>query len=223
MTVEELQAELRWLLLRQDIDLENEDAWRDKAAEVDLGARAPQALNRFLLFAAHHNARRDDSQPGMLTTENVIPGSDIVFFTHGNWVETKYATVEHVAPQSDPGAGWQAEIYRRQITRNLLGNLILLPEKENQAIGNAPWSKKQAFYAALASKDSGEREGFLEEAKRAGYGFGRKTENLLRGQERLHLLDPVVAVDEWTDEIIQNRTRNILSLAWAQVAPWLNS
>ncbi len=221
MTVEDLQAELRRLLRRLDIDLENEDTWIKKAEELDLGARAPQALNRFLLFAAHHNARQEDGQPGMLTRGNVVPGSDIAFFTHRNWVDPKYATVEHVAPQSDPRAGWQAEIYRRQITRNLLGNLVLLPEKENQAIGNAPWAKKKAFYAALASRDHDEREEFLEEAKRGGYGFGRKTENLLRGQERLHLLDPVVAVDEWTDETIQSRTRNILSLAWAQVAPWL--
>ena len=223
MAVEDLQAEFRRFLQRLDIDFENEDTWIKKAEELDLGARAPQALNRFLLFAAHHNARRKDGQPGMLTRGNVVSGSDIAFFTHRNWVDPKYATVEHVAPESDRGAGWQAEIYRRQITRNLLGNLVLLPERENQAIGNAPWAKKKAFYAALASKDHGEREDFLEEAKKGGYGFGRKTENLLRGQERLNLLDPVVAVDEWTDEIIQSRTRNILSLAWAQVAPWLMS
>lgn len=221
MDVRTLRSELRRLLGRLGIDLADKEPWLRRAEEIDLGARAPQALNRLLLFAAHHNARPDGARPGMLTRDNVVPGSDIASLTHRNWIDLKYATVEHVAPRSDPGVGWDSDIYRRQSTRNLLGNLVLLPEKENQAIGNAPWAKKRAFYAALASRDTSEREGFLELAKKEGLGFGRRTEDLLRGQERLHLLEPAVAVDEWTEEVIHDRTRTNLSLAWDELSPWL--
>ena len=223
MPVDELQQELRRLLQHEGIELANMDTWLKRAAEVEAGLRSPQPLNRFLLFAAHHNARSAKAQPGLLTKDDAVPGSDVNFLTHKHWIQPEYATVEHVAPRSNPGTGWDPGIYRRQGTKHLLGNLVLLPEKENQAIGNAPWDKKKAFYSALASSDRSEREAFLEEADKKGYGFGRKTENLLRGQERLHMLDPIVEVPEWTESLVLERTRNILSLAWAEVSPWLMS
>ena len=202
MPVDALQQELRRLLKQEGIELTRMDTWLNRAAEVEAGLRSPQPLNRFLLFAAHHNARCTKVQPGLLTKDDAVPGSDVSFLTHQHWMQPEYGTVEHVAPRSERGIGWDADIYRRQSTKHLLGNLVLLPEKENQAIGNAPWAKKKAFYSALASSDRSEREAFLQEADKKGYGFGRKTENLLRGQERLHMLDPIVEVPEWTETLV---------------------
>ena len=44
---------------------------------------------------------------------------------------------------------------------------------------------------------------------------------LIKNQERLHMLDPIAKVDEWTVGLIEARTDNLLSLAWDQISPWL--
>jgi len=221
LSPEQLAQQLLSRLKLRQIQVENQTEWRNAAAEVEFGSRAPQALKRLLLLAASHNSRQDDSRPGMLTRDDVTPGADIQTLTHAYWTDDRYGTVEHIAPESDPGHGWSHSIYRRQATRQLIGNLTLLPSAENQSIGNAPWERKRRFYTALASPQQSVRDAVLEEATQQGKPFGRRTRNLLRSQERLQLLEPIVAVDDWTEEIVHERTRNVLDLAWERMSPWL--
>jgi len=35
------------------------------------------------------------------------------------------------------------------------------------------------------------------------------------------MLDPLAEVNDWTAELIEARTENLLSLAWDNIAPWL--
>ena len=35
------------------------------------------------------------------------------------------------------------------------------------------------------------------------------------------MLDPIAEVNQWTESIIQKRSKNILELAWDVIAPWL--
>jgi hypothetical protein len=143
--------------------------------------------------------------------------------THSNWMGEKYRTVEHVAPVSGPGLGWGPTIYQNPDTRHRLGNLVLLPERENQTIGKASWKMKHLFYETLASRSKDERERLMDHAASEGITFGRRANQLLKRQEHLNLLDSIVLVQEWNEETIAERTENLLGLAWDHISPWLFS
>ena len=99
--------------------------------------------------------------------------------------------------------------------------MVLLPERENQSIGNAPWDKKKLFYQALVAKTEEQRNRAVDKAEQQGLKFGKQTISLITVQDRLHMLDPIAEVEDWTAEVIEERTKNLLSLAWDRLSPWL--
>ena len=221
LPIEALRSELRDFLRQPAIGVEGKESWMSKTQDVEFGLQSPRPLCRFLLLAAVHNARPDISHPGLFTKADVVEGADINFFSHRNWVGQKYATVEHIAPATNPNQGWERSVYARSATRQLIGNLLLLPERENQSIGNSTWQRKKIFYVALASKSKSERDALIGTAKSAGYKFGKRTQTLLQSQERLGMLDHLANVENWTARLIEQRTENILGLAWDEISPWL--
>ena len=220
-SIKSLRRELRNFLKEPRIGIEDKVSWIAKAKEVEFGLQAPRPLCRFILLAAAHNARPDESRPGLLTDTDVVEGADLDFLNHRNWVGQKYATVEHIAPEADPGRGWERSIYARAATRQRIGNLLLLPEKENQSIGNSKWQRKKIFYAALAAQSKSERNALIQDAESQGYRFGKKTRTLLQSQDRLGMLDHLSNVERWTATLVEQRTDNILELAWDEISPWL--
>ena len=126
-----------------------------------------------------------------------------------------------MAPESNAEGGWDPKIYERPLVLQTLGNLVLLPQKENSSVGNAPWQKKKLFYAALRAESKGERESLIMEAEKEGFRFTNRTKDLLDQQEQLHMLDSLADVGEWTETLIRKRSENILALAWDRIAPWL--
>ena len=222
LSIDELKSRLRTLLGSRRFAVTNKNGWLNRAREIPLGDEGSRAVCRFLLFAAAHNARIDVDQPGLLKAEGVISSDEIRFLNHGTWIRQRYATLEHVAPAAMSG-GWYPNIYARLATRHTLGTLVLLPEHENQSIGNAPWGKKRLFYRALVAKTDPERESAIQLAQQQGLRFGNRTLRLIRNQEQLHMLDPIAEVEDWTLELIEARTENVLSLAWDRIAPWLFS
>ena len=218
-SLDELKEKLRGYLAASRIRVQNKASWVSQVCEVSLANRS-QPLCRFLLFAASDNAMPDQENPGLLTREKVIPGDQLTYLNFSKWQDDKYATVEHVAPDSNSG-GWDEEIYRLPHTRHTIGNIILLPQKENSSVGNASWAKKKLFYRALVAATEDERDNQIEEAKSEGITFRKRTEELLKEQGRLDMLDPIAEVNQWTESIIQKRSKNILELAWDVIAPWL--
>ena len=213
-----LKTTLREYLENRRIGVKDKDSWVSRVREVDL-AKHSNHLCRFLLFAASHNARPSQNRAGLLSAGK-IPDEDINFLNFRRWCDDTYGTVEHVAPQSEPtkDSSWDPEIYQNQYTRNTVGNLVLLPQKENSTIGNHSWEKKKLFYSSLASDTYEDRRKLLSEAKKAG--FSVKSEKLI--EKRLYMLTPLIKVKKWNKEFIKNRTRNILELAWEEIAPWLS-
>ncbi|MDE0186527.1 MAG: DUF262 domain-containing HNH endonuclease family protein [Candidatus Poribacteria bacterium] len=218
-SLDDFKKILREYLAVRRIGVENKDTWVAKVCEVPL-AEHSQPLCRFLLFAASNNAIMDQEKPGLLTRETVIPSDQLAYLNYSKWKDDKYATVEHVAPVSNSD-GWDEEIYSPLDTHNLIGNIILLPQKENSSVGNAPWAKKKIFYRALVAEREPERNSQFEKAKEEGLTFKNQTIDLLNAQGRLDMLDPIAKVNRWTKSTIQKRTKNILQLAWDEISPWL--
>ena len=221
LSLDDLKRKLRDYLAVPRLKVKNKESWVDRVREVPLADRS-QPLCRFLLFAASNNARSDQENPGLLKRQGVVHSDELAFLNYSKWLDAKYATVEHVAPESNSAGGWDSKIYEQAHTRHTIGNIILLPQKENASVGNAPWTKKKIFYRALVAQTDEERNDLFDQAEEKGLVFKKQTKDILNAQDRLHMLDPIATVDEWTERIIQQRTKNILDLAWDTIAPWLS-
>ena len=217
---EELKKELQDKYLKKPCDASNRDTWIEMASGVPL-ARHSQPLCRFLLLAASHNAMPDAKKRGLLTRESVIRSEDLDYLNFRTWESELYATVEHVAPDSDSRGNWDAKIYSDVNTKHSIGNIVLLPQKENSTIGNVGWTKKRLFYSALTAKTENDKEKALKKACDNGLSFGRKTEVLLKAGERLRMLDSLTTVETWDREFIKRRGERVLGLAWDEIWSWL--
>ena len=221
LSLEDLKDMLREYLANRPIEVKNKETWVSQVCEMPLASYS-QPLCRFLLFAASHNARADQENQGLLKREGIIPRDRLTFLNFNKWQDDKYATVEHIAPESNSGGGWDGNIYSNSRTRHTIGNIILLPQKENASVGNASWAKKKIFYRVLVAETDKERNDLFEQAKKEGLVVKKQTKDLLEEQERLDMIEPIAHVDEWTECIIQKRTKNMLELAWDMIAPWLS-
>lgn len=219
LTVGALRSLLWEYLKASKVGITDKESWISLVREVPLALHS-KPLVRFLILAASHHALPDTSRPGLLTREGVKSSDERTFLTYERWTSDLYKTVEHVAPDSNPGSGWDDDIYRRPATRHTLGNLTLLPQPENASAGNSGWPWKKRFFRAVTEKT----EGDVERALGGDIGdapFSKKTKELIKQGHRLHLLDPLREVPDWKEEFIQSRTVNLLSLAWDKVVPWL--
>ena len=221
LSIADLKERYRDSLSRHRFKVEDKATWLSRACEIPLANQTSRVICRFLLLAAAHNAHPDQTNLGLSVREGFILSDEQDFMNHNTWTAEKYATLEHVAPDSPTSGGWDSLIYEHSDTRHTIGNLVLLPESENQSISNAAWAKKKLFYRALVAKTVDEREQSIDQAEGEGLEFGNKTRLLLEQQERLHMIESVARVDDWTVDLIRSRTENILSLAWDELSPWL--
>ena len=220
LSADALKAELRERYLKDPCDMSDKHTWVDRARSVPLASYS-RPLCRFLLLAGSHNAGPDAKSSGLLTRDAVRQSEDLNYLSFDKWESPLYETVEHVAPDSDSRGTWDPHIYEDN-ARHSLGNLILLPQKENIKIGNADWTKKKLYYLALTARTEPEKEAALRKAESSGLPFGKKTRDLLDANERLRMLDSLNSVHTWDRRLIEKRTERLLSLAWDQIWPWLN-
>ena len=220
LNVEELKGYLRELIAVKPIGVTGKNTWIQNTKDTPIAGHT-SALAKFLILAASHYAIPDPDQPGMLTRKDVRKSEEQEYLTYAKWISPEYKTIEHVAP-ANPGQGWDPDIYERQrFTRNTVGNLVLLPQKENTSLGNSPWKHKRLFYLALTEPDSAEQERCLHAAEADGLKFPATTRALIQEGKRLPLLDPIREVEKWDESLIRARTENILALAWDTLEPWL--
>jgi hypothetical protein len=176
-----------------------------------------------MIFVSAHNAAAADDGSGRWVKAGVkVAANRDNYLDYRTWRSTDYATVEHVAPDTEKAGDWDASIYKNAILRQSLGNLCLLPAKENGAIGNANWSRKRLFYKALTESKADEQKKRVEEAAAQGMKFSGATQGILSEGRQLPLLEPLRDVESWTPEIIEGRGRNIAEMAWDHLWPWLN-
>ena len=221
-SVQDLKTTLQKYLDAPRIGVSSKETWINKVSKRGL-AEHSASLCRFLLFAASHNAKSNPRELGLLTRKDIISSPNTNFLSFENWNNEKYATVEHITPQSlKRDTDWDPAIYENPYTRNTIGNLILLPENENSTIGNSSWKEKKLFYSALSSDKHTIRETYLSKAKKEGVPLNKTTKKLMETRERLYMLVPLTKVKKWDKKFIERRTENILELAWEEIAPWLS-
>ena len=191
--------------------------WVNVAKDIPLYKYA-RNLCRFLLLAA-----TDQSIPADLPGKLISPGvvsDELDLLNFKVWEDEKYNTVEHIAPQ-ERNEEWDEDFYVNPNTVHTIGNLTLLPARQNSSLGNQSWLHKKNFYNVFAAKTRSERKIFKDKAKASGFEIGLTTIKLLDETPRLQILDSIVRVEHWTLELIEKRSENLLERAWDKIESWL--
>ena len=177
-------------------------------------------LVKFMILIAAHEANPEDD--GTWTKSDVRPSEGEDFFNYKALTGSLYKSVEHIAPDSKDNPDWDPSLYENENTRHMLGNLILLPTKENSSIGKKSWEKKRIFYRAATSKDNSEMDNYINEGKKNGVVLPDSTIELLRKRNKLNLLRPLRNLNSWDSSIVEKRSRNIAELCWDHIRLWLD-
>ncbi len=209
-------------LLRHKLKSLDKNNWVEKVTDNPLYEQSRE-LVRFMILSAAHQALPSENLPGTWQRDGVKSSQDErVFLNYKTWIGAHYLTIEHVAPETEPRRGWPQDLYKNYILRHTLGNLVLLPARENTAIGGDSWKKKRIFYLALTESTEKQQHNRIEEAKAAGITFSKTIDELLEKGDRLPLLDPLRNVEKWNREVVLRRGKNIAELCWDIVRPWLD-
>jgi len=221
LTPTELKDGLRKLLSTGKHKIDGRSPWVKRVADNPLADQS-KPLSRFMLLVSAHHAVADSANPGLWTRSGVKKSHKNATLTFEHWNNARYATVEHIAPDSNKGIGWDQTIYENGRLKHTLGNLVPLPAAENSSIGNQSWSKKKKFYLALSETTDTKQQERIAEAEADGIIFSKPTKKLLEEGECLPLLDPLRSVDDWTAELIRIRSVNVAELVWDELWPWLS-
>lgn len=218
-SIEQLCGYLRdWLTIRK-LQISDRESWKQKARTNAVYGPSSRITCKFLMHAAAHNANPSAEEPKLMDKERPSPNNH--YLDHTRWNSPEVETIEHIAPQNDPERNWDDAIYQTPHLVDSLGNLTLLPKEQNSAVGNTSWEKKRLFYKAFAAEQNEDVEAQIARAAENGISFGPSTIDMLRDMHMLPISKTVAAHDTWDANVIEQRTSNILDLAWHEVSPWL--
>lgn len=200
------------------------NAYSDKESWIARARSRPiydenEALTRFLLLVASHHAIPDDA--GLTKTGAKSDATDMLH--RERWSDEGLASIEHVAPRSQPKEGWLDEVYSDPTLMHTLGNLTLLPLDDNASVSNRSWEDKRWLYQILGAESPDEAKTLADEARSDGVKLSNdRLETLLNRRRHLPLLRAVAALDgDWSKAHVEQRTDHLLGLCWDRVGSWL--
>ena len=201
--------------LKEHGGIENYDDYGRKVSSVPIYKN--KTVARFLLFLSSQDTEPDPSNDGLVTIGRTWPFN---MLTPDGWADDEM-TIEHIAPRTK-SEGWPDKLYEDGDTIHYLGNLALVPKRENAALSNRSWEHKRLIYEVLSASTTEEVDQSLDEAKKLGIPFSSSTEGLLKGAKILPQLKAIGNVsDTWSLELISSRTERLCQLAWNRLESWI--
>jgi hypothetical protein len=195
--------------------------WIEKA-EKNLRYDNAKTVCKFALLVSVHDTISDSNNIGLMCegAKGLNSCMDIE-----SWKSLEFRTVEHIAPQKNDDAGWDANIYSDQVEHSI-GNLTLLPVDINSSIGNKPWNEKVVYYKYLALADKREQQRLHDAAIHEGIELSEDTIELLTSATHASHVAPIVnyanAGKLWDKTFIEKRSQRICNILWDRMHPWLN-
>lgn len=212
-------ADLRkFLQERLTAKLGDRDSWIRRASVQPIAGY--NALTRFLLLAAGNDTVPDEASPGLVKRgrDGIAPLLDLA-----RWNDESSLTVEHVAPQNPAdGANWDRAIYDTPDMVNCLGNLTLLPVKENASVGNRDWTLKRLLYRCYSSSTLDEADALLTQAAAEGLEISEDSQQIVQKARYLPLVKALSEHEaEWDAAFVATRSERLAGLAYDTLATWL--
>ena len=206
------------ITLKEKGNISNKDEWIAAISRVEV-YKSSASLARFLLFCASDDTVADADNGGLIKAGRLGINP---MLTLERWNDDAYLTVEHIAPQSR-SEGWREDIYSNPQLANTLGNLTLLPEAENELLGNKSWIHKRAVYRLLTSKTQEEFDLQAGTLEKIGLTLSKDAVTILSNARYLGLCESIAMVeDEWSAQMVEERTKCLAGLAWDRLALWLH-
>jgi hypothetical protein len=214
----DLQAALRFLLKRRPANITSKEEWIQKVSKNALYT-SNLSLCKFLLLAA--SSASEGYAQRFPTLKPVTSSIDNSYLKLETWSAEDAETVEHIAPQKK-NSGWSSTIYIEPDLIHTLGNLMLLPKESNISLGNSGPKMKWSVYRALAAVDENARQAEIEKAEDLGVKIKPQLKEKILKSSRLPLAVSVANFEEeWTGEVVKQRSGDIANRAWDSIAPWV--
>ena len=205
------------ITLKEKGNISNKDEWIAAISQVPV-YKSSASLARFLLFCASDDTVVDADNVGLIKVGRLGINP---MLTLDRWNDDAYLTVEHIAPQSK-SEGWYEDIYSNPVLVNTLGNLTLLPQAENNLLDNKSWNHKRAVYRLLTTKTPEEFDLQAASLQKIGLTLSKNAVTVLNNARYLGLCESIAMVDdEWSVQMIEERTKCLAGLAWDRLALWL--
>jgi len=223
ISVDIYKSHLHELLKNKINNLYNRDikkTWLSKSKKSTFG-RSFKPIGKFILLAAHDNAEciNIEGKNNSLIKENQSR-TTITWLSYENFIENKHLMeIEHISPQR-VSKGWNDSIYQDKDTIHLMGNLTLLSRSSNSMKSNMNPDHTHIFYKALSSGNKSDLENLVKNNKKI---FTTKAKKYLNESYKYNFLESLEDIDfkKWNEDVILDRSENIMSLAWDTLYPWI--
>ncbi len=204
--------DLRWILRKKGGIASRED-WIIKASELAHGATCGRPLLQYAFLGAYH-----DSVVANPPKEFIRKGASGSLHTLTPARFDSGLTVEHIAPkiQRVDDTSFGDQIYREGRVQRL-GNLTLLPKRENRILSSKSWREKQKYFRVYSERDPEERRRWIE-----NFSLDPETANLL-AQRFVPFCGDLAQLRtrEWNETHVAVRGKNLAGLIWERFAPSL--
>lgn len=196
--------------------ISDRESFVQNAQEVPIGKASN--LARFMVLMAHHGRTDSAEWPGLTIGARDSPESNLLDLNAWN-DDRRYATLEHIAPlqpKDDENVDEALYIGERY---HLLGNLTALPVGLNAVMSNRSWSAKRVGFRALCAGDPEGAERVLSEAPDV---FSPDTVDVIANESAvIPTLRPLLHVDVWGRDVVEERSRHMLDNVWQHAGAWL--
>ena len=176
-------------------------------------------IAKMFLLIANHKTLWDNKTQELIKEAR---GNVNEYLNLNVWNSQRSYSIEHVAPQNrNSNSTWDKKIYDELYTVNTIGNLTLLPQKENSAVANGNWDKKRIYFNCFVQRDRAELDAAIKLAKSQGISIPTRVVKELVVSEYLDFLEPILNQKDWNKTDIEKRTHNLSMLLWQECSEWL--
>lgn len=222
-----VQLKSQMLAILKHKSLGTQAEWVAQSAKTPCDEKGSRVFAKFFLAAAMNDAVVDPANSTKLTRGHA--GVCDMLRPSAPWFADKF-DLEHIAPKNPSSttptgsqSAWSADLYLNPETKQLLGNLTLLPASVNRAIKNSPWAQKQAVYRLLTATTTPQAESQMRAAQLQGDLSDFPSLSQIVSQAAFHkYLEPLAGMQAWAASSVQTRTENLCELGYAQLIKWLS-
>ncbi|NRA83919.1 MAG: HNH endonuclease [Gammaproteobacteria bacterium] len=215
LNIEGLRTYFSEQLIKKKISTFEE--WSSKTRGIQIYNVSTPTI-RFALLSAYHKTVLIDKNTGEISKSNAKLTDSNNLLNLNSWHSSRYKTVEHIAPKNAKDSNsWSQDIYSDgDVIPNSLGNLTLLPQAENEAIGNNPWAIKKVYLSCFTAPSANDVDTQINIMKKSGLNIRKPVIKLMKENYALGLLvSSLLEISEWNRNSIITRHNYLAKIIWA--------